>query len=255
MTHLSQDHTDLASQSEIRCATCFLRQSGFCGALLDARSRLPIRQDSRTTGAGETICFEGDPSEYVCILCHGWAVRSKQIADGRRQILSVLLPGEMFSSMMIFEENISFSVQAVTDVLVTRFNRADVKSALMIGPAVLHAVADVCITELREADQLLICLGRCNAEERMARFFLSLSRRLNSHRVNHHQRRHRFPLRQQDLADIMGLTPIHINRVIGRFRRAKYIEMSSGYLTIINKAALERICRCQFKDRGLAKIL
>ncbi len=239
----TQHNIKPASQSENQCTACIFRQSGFCGALLDARLPPLVRRDSYTVRAGETICFDGELCERVCILCHGWAARSKQMANGRRQILSVLLPGDMLSSIMIFEDNIDFSVQAITDVLVTRFNRADVKSAMTV-PDVLLAVAKVCLGELKEANHLISCLGRCSAEERVAWLLLALWKRLNSHHVNHSQRRHRFPLRQQDLADILGLTSIHINRVIGRFRRSKLIELSSGYLTVIDQRALERVCRC-----------
>ena len=55
--------------------------------------------------------------------------------------------------------------------------------------------------------------------------------------------RYAFPLRQQDIADIVGLTPVHVSRVFTKFRQSGVIELAGGTLAILNLPELERIGR------------
>jgi CRP-like cAMP-binding protein len=171
-----------------------------------------------------------------------WAAGLVQLSDGCRQILSILLAGDIFSSKMVFANALHFSVQALTDVRVSRINRADLKARLFGNPTMFEALAQVCIAESKAADDMLVDLGRRTAEERIAHLILSLTERIARRNVIRDQR-YPFPLRQQDIADTLGLTPEHVSRVIGKFRNAKFFELSAGHLQIHDMGKLDRIGR------------
>jgi CRP-like cAMP-binding protein len=190
--------------------------------------------------AHETIYHRGEAVEGLHILCVGWAYRYIQLADGRRQILSFLLPGDVFSPTSAFENEPHFSVKALTDVRFSRFDRKDVKQLLLSNRNALDALCDLFVKDTKDGDELILDLGRRNAEERIAHLMLSLCERIEAREVIR-DNRYPLPLRQQHIADIAGLTPVHVGRVIGAFRKDNIIDLSQGYLTILNRSRLERI--------------
>jgi CRP/FNR family transcriptional regulator len=115
------------------------------------------------------------------------------------------------------------------------------------------------IDERRQADELAVDLGRRTADERLARLILKLSERLAKRGMVHEQT-FEFPLRQWQIADATGLTPVHVSKVLGEFQRAGLIEIKDRSLTIRNPAELRRVAdrssvNVHFPDRraGLAK--
>lgn len=227
------------------CAGCPVRDLGFCGALLGQHSseqRLseqPVWQDFRDLRAGENIVTRGSVSDYVYVLCDGWAFRFRRLSDGHRQILQVLLAGELFSAVTAFEEKLHFSVQALTEVRISRFHRAAVKARLAADSKVSAALTQSCIDQGNDVDELVTVIGQRTAEQRLAYLFLHFIKRLLARRPT--LRRFPFPLRQQHMAEMIGLTPVHVSRVMSTFRERKLIDLSGGVLTVLDPAELERI--------------
>ena len=228
------------------CVTCLHRETGFCRTLFGAPS-----EDTKTAGepgwqhffgarAGSQIAARNHASEDVFVLCAGWAFRYFQLADGRRQILKFLLPGDLFSSTTIFEKAFHFSVKALTAVQVSGFSRSEIRARCAVDPDVQGAIAKSCVIDTHDATELQTSLGQCSAEERIAHLLLHLMPRIAARNVIREQR-YPFPLRQQHIADAVGLTPVHVSRVLGLFRERRLLELSEGYLKVINAAELEGI--------------
>jgi CRP-like cAMP-binding protein len=83
-------------------------------------------------------------------------------------------------------------------------------------------------------------LGQCSAEQRIAYLLLHLMRRIATRHVIREQR-YPFPLRQQHIADAVGLTSVHVSRVFSLFRDRRIVVLSEGVLEVVDLAALERI--------------
>jgi len=198
--------TNLASV----CVTCPHRETGFCGTLFGPTcddtqiERQPGWQHFFVARAGSQIAVRNQVSEDVFVLCAGWAFRYFQLANGHRQILKFLLPGDLFSSITIFEKAFHFSVKALTEVQVSGFSRSEIRARCVADPNVQIAVANSCITDTHDATELLTALGQCSAEERIAHLLLHLMPRIAARNVIREQR-YPFPLRQQHIADAVGL--------------------------------------------------
>ena len=82
--------------------------------------------------------------------------------------------------------------------------------------------------------------GQRSAEERIAYLFLHLMQRIAARSVIREQR-YPFPLRQQHIADAVGLTPVHMSRVVSLFRERGLVELSDGVLKVFNLPELQRI--------------
>ena len=246
---------DFASSSEKRarlspvsllCTACALSNSIASGDLPSSASRapwlerLPLRRGQQSARPRQTIYRAGETLDGVPIICDGWAARVSRLSDGRRQILSFILPGDLVSTNAVFAGSLNFFVEAVTAVRHSCYDRSDLSERLAAEPNLIRALVSACLAEKEEVDQLATNLGRRRAEERIARLFLHLKEQLD---VRGLVRDHSFafPLRQQHIADATGLTPVHVNRVIGALRSDGLIEMANGVLRIANLAALQRI--------------
>lgn len=227
------------------CVTCPNRKFGFCGALLHSSEETPFQQKPnwqhyRAARSGEQIIVRNQVSEDVFVLCDGWAFRFFQLSNGRRQILNFLLPGDLFSTVAVFEERPNFSAQALTEARLSGFRRSEVQARCANDPRMITALAESCAAETDSADGLMTALGQRSAEERIAYLFLHLMQRIAARSVIREQR-YRLPLRQQHIADAVGLTSVHVSRVIGLFRDQGLIEFSSGVLQVLNLPELKRI--------------
>ncbi len=227
------------------CVTCPNRKLGFCGALLKSSEETqseqqPNWQHYRSARPGEQIIVRNQTAEDVFVLCDGWAFRFFQLSNGRRQILNFLLPGDLFSTATVFEERPNFSAQALTEARLSGFSRSEVQARCVADLRMIRALAKLSVAEIYMADELVIALGQRSAEERVAYLFLHLMQRIAARSVIREQRYH-LPLRQQHIADAVGLTPVHVSRVIGHFRDQGIIELSSGVLQVFNLEKLRRI--------------
>ena len=105
---------------------------------------------------------------------------------------------------------------------------------------IASAIANSCIADNRYTTELLTSLGQRSAEERIAHLLLTLLPRIAARNVIREQR-YPFPLRQQHIADAVGLTSVYVSRIFGLFRERRILVLSEGVLQVFNLPELERI--------------
>jgi CRP/FNR family transcriptional regulator, anaerobic regulatory protein len=187
-----------------------------------------------------TICDPTILCDEISIITSGWAMSSVTLRDGRRQIFSFLLPGEITSAALLFGPTAGRMVQSITKVSYRAFNREALRTAMSKHPELFERFSRVLIDERIEADQLVIDLGLRTADERLAQLILKVKKRLFKRNMVQGQT-FEFPLRQRQIADITGPTTVHVSRVLGNFRRKRLIKIADRLLTITNEDELSRI--------------
>lgn len=226
------------------CVTCPNRLTGFCGALLgsdeQSNSDPPGWQRFSVVEAGAQIATRRQECGDVLVLCAGWAFRYFQFADGRRQILQFLLPGDVVSPATIFEGSYLFSAKALTEVVIAGFLRSEVRERCATRAGVQTVIAKCGVAETRDAAELATVLGRCSAEERIAYLLLRLMRRIAAGSVIRDES-YPLPLRQQHVADAVGLTAVHVSRIFSLFRERGILMLSDGVLKVMDRPRLEQI--------------
>lgn len=230
----------------LSCSACTAYELGLCAAKrkkvaeADWPDDMPAFTSTvHTIPARRTICHPKEWSEFVPIICQGWAVSSIALPNGRRQILSFHLSGDFVSTTSLLQPTLGRTVEAITAVTCRRLKRSDLKAYLFAHPDLLEKFARTWIEERTQADQLALDLGRRTSEESIARLIMHLAERLVK-RGTMNGATMEFPLRQRHIADATGLTPVHVNKVLGAFQRAGLIEIGSRSLTIVNEAELRR---------------
>jgi CRP-like cAMP-binding protein len=236
-----------ATSEHKKCSSCFAYELSLCAVILkNAESNVngiagkPLVASVRKVPARRTISHPNEWSDFVPIICEGWATTSIALPDGRRQILSFLLPGDMFSTASLFEYASGRMVEAVTDVTYRAYKRSELQAYLYEYPIVLEMLTKSWIEEKKRYDQLAIDLGRRTASERIAGIILDLMNRLSKRGMTQDQTVV-FPIRQHHIADATGLTPVHVNKILSEFRRNGLIEITNRQLTILDRAGLHHV--------------
>lgn len=202
----------------------------------------PVRQSFQAIPARRIVCRGQDLSDTVPIICSGWAATIVMLSDGSRQIVSFLLPGDMISTTLLVEPKPYYQIEAITDVNVRFFNRADLRALLHQSRDLLDAFFNAWVEEKTRADQLIVDLGRRTADERIARLILGLAERLTKRDMTRGRpTEFEFPLRQHHIADATGLTPVHVSKVLGEFRRNGLINISERSISILDPVGFDRV--------------
>jgi CRP-like cAMP-binding protein len=201
----------------------------------------PVRQSPYNAEVNEIIYSREVMSGDVFAVCQGWALRFVELTDGRRQNLAVLLPGDI-SVAALFEDKLHYSVQAVTKLRITRFACTDLKKRIISDVQTFELFGRAFATELHDVDERAVDLGRRSAEERVTHLLLGLVDRMSGHCVRPNYP-YVFPLLQRHIADLTGLTPVHVSRVMTEFRNAGLMKLAKGLLTITDLVGLEQIAR------------
>jgi CRP-like cAMP-binding protein len=235
--HVTPDAIAAAAQRP--CETCRFQKLNFCGALFGGGREQPQGRH-KAIAARHNIYRAGEPNEGVQIVCSGWAVRFIQLPDGKRQILSVIMPGDLISPTALFEPQFAFSVQAVTGVRYCIFPFADVRARLRDNPALLDLWIRLAAAEHRETDRRLVDLGQRTAQERIAGLVAHVMLRAEQ-RGDLNDGQFAFPMSQQQIADFTGLTPVHTCRVLSALRRTGVCDVGHGAVRLLDRAELQRL--------------
>lgn len=245
MEHAFRKHVENLS-SPLGCAVCPAREYNLCtvterskGPLAELE-RVFIPQSAHTTKARRLIVHEQDFHDAAPILCSGWAASIKALPDGRRQILSILLPGDIISTRLLFGPNPECVIEAITDVHYRTYKRRELKSLLFKRTDLLDGILNGWLAEQARSERLIVDLGRRSGEERIARLILSLAQRLKERDMMRDVTTMDFPLRQHHIADATGLTQVHVNGVISDFRRNGLIALHQRALTLLDIEGLRR---------------
>jgi len=224
------------------CASCPVKGHAFYGLCRDDDlieiSR--IRKGNSLCLKGRPIYREGDTRDEIYVLLDGWAFRYILLPNGRRQILSFLLPGDFMLFPLMFRKRLPYSIQALTNVSLCIFSSGEMADLLAKRPPLAHQFGSACANETIGLDIRLADLGRRTADERMAHFLLSIYERLKKrgYAIGDSVP---FPLRLHHLADALGLTATHVTRVLAALKRQGVISLSQTRLTVHDEGELATI--------------
>jgi len=175
-------------------------------------------------------------------MVSGWACRQRVLSDGRRQITSFILPGDMVGSLQQPEPSLDYSVMALTQVVTV--DASALMSAVAGGDPIHRGLARA-VRLLGPYEMVLtynqiVRLGRQTAYERMVHLMLELLERL---RLAGKAGSDTFPLplTQEVLSDALGLSVVHVNRTMRQLRRDGLLEVYGGRVKILDLNAMREI--------------
>lgn len=176
----------------------------------------------------------------MTIIQDGWAVASITLPDGRRQIVSFLLSGDIVSPENLYDATSEYRVESVGEVTSYSYDRTAFKEALHRSSDLFEAYIKAWAVRTNDLNQLALDLGRGRAEERISRLLLNLMERLTK-LGQANGREMPFPLRRHHIADATGLTSVYVSKILGEFNSAKLISLGERSLTIPDPTRLHRM--------------
>lgn len=197
-------------------------------------------RNPREIPAKKYLSRDGDEIVTFPVILSGWAARYQILRNGARQITRLLLPGDAFyfdssPDAVAIEEVITLSPCQIVNI-----PHADMNRAIERYPAIGEAMRNYGCMENAILASWVVNVGRRDALERMAHLICEAHFRLAL--VDGAQgNQFFFPLTQDDLADVLGLTPVHINRKLQQLRHEKLITLRSKQMTILDLRELQQV--------------
>ncbi len=205
------------------------------------RSRLlEVMSRQRDAPPGVDLISEGDKPENVRLILKGWAFRYKVLADGKRQIMSILLPGDFCDLHIAILKRMDHSIGVLSPVRVVEIPRSTILELTSHHPGITRALWWATLVEEAVMREWLVNMGQRQADRAMCHIFCELLVRLRVVGLARGSS-YEFPMTQEDLGDVLGLSSIHVNRTLQEVRSAGLISLQGGVLTIHDEAALARM--------------
>jgi CRP-like cAMP-binding protein len=199
--------------------------------LIERRPRTSYRPDA-------VVLAEKAEIRAPLFILAGWAARLRELADGRRQIIGILLPGDAIGLCARAHPRSLTSIISLAQLRVVEAPEIAVAWRDQARVPGLSAALDLAAAE---EEFFMLCqimrLGRQTAYERMAHCFMELDYRLAARGLPT-EGGFAMPLTQERLADAVGLSVVHVNRTLQQMRREGRIELARGRLSILDRQAL-----------------
>ena len=221
------------------CAVCSVRRIAPCGALnhqeLDDLSGVSRH---RSLKPGEYLFFEGDAVDAYFIVRDGAAKLYKLLEDGRRQIIGFAFKGDMIGHAYQREQNVTAEALVPTELCHLPRDRFElfIEDSGPLG----HRLLELASSELSDAQDQMLLLGRKSAKERLASFLLWLSGRAIARGEDGHDLK--LPMSRADMGDYLGLTVETVSRTVTKLKNAGLIApRERGTIELLDRDGLEEI--------------
>jgi CRP/FNR family nitrogen fixation transcriptional regulator len=184
-------------------------------------------------GRDAEIYGENEPAEYLYKVVSGAVRTYKILADGRRQIQSFQLPGDVFG--FEFENVHTLSAEAIIESRVLVVKRSAIQALAARDNEVARELWSVTARELQRVQRHVTLLIK-NAQERVVSFLFEMADRAATGNAV------QLPMSRQDIADYLGVTIETVSRTLSSLETAAAIELpSSRHIVLRNHDALNRL--------------
>ena len=191
---------------------------------------------------GATLVAAGEPLAHVFVLSKGWAIRYRTLPDGRRQIVNVMLPGDCFDLQALIAAKSDHAVEALTNVELLRMHTEDFLAAVTASARLATAFWWAAVQEESILREQIVRLGRRSGRERLAHMLLELRRRLIQAGLDVGDTLS-LPMSRDVLADLLGLSSVHVSRSIAALRQAGLIRTTNGTIQLLDVDRLAEVAQ------------
>lgn len=207
----------------------------------EAQSLADVAQRQlRQIKARQDIYGDGDPASYVRIILDGWACRYHQFENGTRQIVQILMPGDILGHDVAHAYQ-DHSAGSISPVVFAQFSHADFMAATAQFPGMERALRRDLSMALAIQRQWISVIGRFGATQRIAHLLCELYVRALLMESSKEKRAVDFPMAQRDIADCTGLSLVQVNRSINLLRSTGLLYWRHRSLEIVDLGALAKM--------------
>jgi CRP-like cAMP-binding protein len=197
----------------------------------DRQALLSLPHNVKKLSAGAHIIRDGDSAEHCSLLLSGFAYRYKITGEGGRQIISFHVTSEFLDLQNSFLGIADHSVQMLTDAEVALVPAGTLQELALTRPAIGRTLWIDTLIDASIFREWVVNVGRRDSRARVAHLLCEFSLRLEAAGLasNH---RYELPMTQEQLADAVGLTSVHVNRVLKQLGEEGLIRRDRRSITI-----------------------
>ena len=228
--------------------TPFARKLGAFVALSDTELQMldHLHSRRRSFPARRDMIYEGQVDRSAYILASGWVCSYKLLPGGARQIVDFQIPGDFPGLRSVLFRTADHNIEPITRVQASEVQVQDLLEAFNTAPRLAAAVLWAASRDEAMVVEHLVDLGRRDAKQRMAHFLLELGARLMLVGQGTNAG-YSCPLTQYLLADALGLSAVHVNRVLRELREDGLVTFQQGKVVFDDFDGL--VAYCEF-DRN-----
>ena len=205
-----------------------------CNAILNLPGRAETIAPNRDfVGMGEVI-------EHSCLIVAGLAGRFGQTRDGQRQITALHMAGDMADLHSAVLPKAASALQSIGEVRILRVPHAELKALSWADPAIAEAFWRDCTVDSAVLSQWAVVNARLSALARLAHLLCELACRRAVATSSDAEIAYDLPMTQQHLADVTGLTSVHVNRMLRQLREMGLADVGGRRATILDWPGLCR---------------
>lgn len=238
-------HVKPAQQTS--CTECRVREFAFFKPikqeLLEWESQ--FRSTQYELSPKQFLYREGDILDEVFTLHTGWVLIYKTLEDGKRQVLRIALPGEFLAYHPDMDDPVDHSAVALSQCRLCAFAVKTVKQLIMDQPELSQRLHEILSTTMVECHERMASIGQKTAIQRVATMCIELFRKLAERQSDDNQyienNSIEFPLTQDDIADAIGVTPVHVSRVTKELREAGIVDCNHGRMQVYDLRKLAEV--------------
>lgn len=226
-----------AAGSRASCGAVRLPGDCLCQALSGIDALRLLRPTVQHLPAGQDFLRLGEVAEEVFVVRDGWVLLYTLLGDGRRQVLKVALRGDLLA-LGGDTAPLPYTAQTLTETTLCAIGRDRLMDACRIHPGLALRLLEVATRDCGLAYEHLTSVGRCSARERLARLLLEILRRACGAYPGLEASAIPLPLTQSQIGDALGLTAVHVNRMLAGLRDEGIVALSRRTLSVLDQAGL-----------------
>lgn len=196
--------------------------------------------NAKIIGARQDLIREGDKPGPIFVILEGWACRYKILPNGTRQLLAFLMPGDSCDLHGYLLTEMDHSIQTLTRCLVSKLDRHEMDAMLDEHPGIMRAMYLAQLVDEGTMRAWITSIGRRSSIERVAHLMCELYLRARNIDLGDNEE-FALPLSQVVLADALGMTAVHINRVLKQLRLEGAVTLARDSLIVVDPVKLIQI--------------
>jgi len=195
----------------------------------------------KSVPADTQIVRDGERPRECCLIVEGFVCRFKMLSDGRRQIMSFHIPGDIPDLQSLHLKILDHSIAAVGVPAILAFiQHQDLHDITRQHAGIAAALWRDTLIDAAIFREWMVGLGRRAAIRRFAHLVCEMALRMKAVGLADHQT-YDFPVTQSDLGDALGLSTVHVNRVLQEIRKKGLLEFKGSTITIRDWKGLEEL--------------
>jgi CRP-like cAMP-binding protein len=184
--------------------------------------------------AERPVVRDGQRATECCLIVEGFCIRSKTLSDGKRQILSIHIPGEIPDLMSLFLHVMDHDLSTLTASRLGFIKHENLRELHRRRPNVAEMFWRDTLIDAAMFREWIVNVGQRPAPARLAHVMMELRERL---RVigRLEGRSFEMPFTQEEIGEALGITGVHVNRVIRQLREDGIVELQRGRVTVLDE--------------------